>query len=262
MAIRPLPVGNQSNKPNVFGDALTEFLKTRKTKANENYAQNRTDRTSEVAVDVVDKSAGNVHRNQFGIPTKKPLDLGGQFGSQLDTLSRTGQSATLAAVERAKHQEIERLKSLSQFSVDFKFSNLSSIVPGASANNPGAKAVALALQAYQNKTPYVWGGNSLTRGVDCSGLVQQVYGQLGIKLPRTTYEQAKNGKQVPLSSLLPGDLVFYNTGARDPNGIGRNSHVAIYIGNGQVVHAVNSREGIKTTNITHSGAPSMGLRPW
>src|SRR5690606_16347624 len=54
--------------------------------------------------------------------------------------------------------------------------------------------------------PYVWGGNSLTKGVDCSGLVQQVYKQFGIALPRTADQQAHTGVKTSISKLLPGDL--------------------------------------------------------
>jgi cell wall-associated NlpC family hydrolase len=154
---------------------------------------------------------------------------------------------------------------LSQYGLtgDFSVGPSGADIPGATANNPGAKAVALAMKAVQNHTPYVWGGNSLTRGVDCSGLVQQVYRQLGISLPRTTYEQAKSGRRVSTTQLRPGELVFYNTGSRDPNGIGTYGHVAIYMGNGKVVEAANSRAGLRVSNLTgYNGAPAAAVRPY
>jgi cell wall-associated NlpC family hydrolase len=135
--------------------------------------------------------------------------------------------------------------------------------PGSTNNNPGAQAVAIAITAFKNHTPYSWGGNSLTNGVDCSGLVQQAYAKLGIKLPRTTYEQAKSGQVIHgIQNALPGDLVFYNTGSSDPNGIGKNSHVALYLGNGMVIEAYNSRVGIREAKFDTSGAPSTIIRPW
>ncbi|MFV0464781.1 MAG: NlpC/P60 family protein [Lachnospiraceae bacterium] len=88
---------------------------------------------------------------------------------------------------------------------------------------------------------YVWGGTSLTNGADCSGFVQSVFKNYGIYLPRTSGSQASAGTKVSTSEALPGDLFFYGSGS----GI---NHVAIYIGNGQVVHASNARTGIKISN--------------
>lgn len=87
--------------------------------------------------------------------------------------------------------------------------------------------------------PYVWGGTSLTRGADCSGFTQSVMRNFGVNLPRVSREQAKAGKAVKSSEMRPGDLVFYT------NSGGTVNHVAIYIGNGQVVHAASRRSGIR-----------------
>jgi len=133
----------------------------------------------------------------------------------------------------------------------------STAIPGADSNNVGAKAAAMAMQVAQNHTAYVWGGNSLSTGVDCSGLVQQIYSKLGISVPRVTYEQARHGKQVSVNQIRPGDLVFYRPGSRGPE------HVGIYVGNGHVVHAANSRLGVITSNLNNSnGAPMLILRPY
>jgi peptidoglycan DL-endopeptidase CwlO len=76
-------------------------------------------------------------------------------------------------------------------------------------------------------TPYVWGGASPGRGFDCSGLVQYVYGKLGIALPHYTVAQYRRGRPVSRSRLRPGDLVFFS---------GLN-HVGIYAGRGKYIHA-------------------------
>lgn len=97
--------------------------------------------------------------------------------------------------------------------------------------------VNFALQYVGN--PYVWGGTSLTRGADCSGFVQSVMRNFGISLPRTSREQAKVGRAINSSEMRPGDLIFY------ANSSGTINHVAMYIGNGQIVHAASTRSGIR-----------------
>lgn len=89
--------------------------------------------------------------------------------------------------------------------------------------------------------PYVWGGVSLTKGADCSGFVLSVYKQFGISLPHSSRAQAGYGTKINASEAQPGDLFFY---AKN----GTINHVAIYIGNGQVVHASSPRTGIKISN--------------
>ena len=94
--------------------------------------------------------------------------------------------------------------------------------------------------------PYVYGGTSLTNGADCSGFVQSVYKNFGYSLPRTATPQSSAGTAVSIAALQPGDLVFYD------HGTGAVQHVGIYIGNGQIVHASNSRTGIKISNVNYS----------
>lgn len=87
---------------------------------------------------------------------------------------------------------------------------------------------------------YVWGGNDPHTGADCSGFVKYVLSHVaGVGLPRTSREQAKAGRSVKSSEMRPGDLIFYT------NSKGTVNHVAMYIGNGQIVHAASRRSGIK-----------------
>ncbi len=87
--------------------------------------------------------------------------------------------------------------------------------------------------------PYVWGGTSLTKGTDCSGFTMSVYSHFGIGLPHYSGSQAGMGNAVKSSEMKPGDLIFY------ANSSGTVNHVAMYIGNGQIVHAASRRSGIK-----------------
>lgn len=103
---------------------------------------------------------------------------------------------------------------------------------------------------------YVWGGNSLDTGVDCSGFVQQIYKMYGYYLPRNSRYQSESYTAISQSELLPGDLVFYSS-----NGV--INHVAMYIGDGYVVHASNRNPypagGIKVSKMLYK-APAKFIR--
>ena len=86
--------------------------------------------------------------------------------------------------------------------------------------------------------PYVWGGTSLTNGADCSGFTMAVMSHFGVSLPHHSGSQANCGRSISSSEMRPCDLVFYSGG-------GAINHVALYIGNGQVVHASSAKTGIK-----------------
>ena len=99
--------------------------------------------------------------------------------------------------------------------------------------------------------PYKWGGTNLTGGIDCSGFVQAVYRQFGYSLPRTSAAQRNYGIQIDsLKDALPGDIICYQ------------GHVALYLGNGQIVHASNSkpypRGGVKVSKV--GIRPIIGIR--
>ena len=104
----------------------------------------------------------------------------------------------------------------------------------------GQAAVDYALQFVGN--PYVYGGNSLTSGTDCSGFTKLVYANFGIDLHRVAADQIYDGYAVSLDDIQPGDLVLsgYN---------GSICHSSMYIGNGQLVHALNENVGIVVTDL-------------
>jgi uncharacterized protein YgiM (DUF1202 family) len=109
----------------------------------------------------------------------------------------------------------------------------------------GVSSLRASLVAFAKKylgNPYVWGGTNLNSGVDCSGFTRAVYSNFGYSLPRVSRDQAYAGTSISSSNAKPGDLVFYGSGSYI-------NHVAIYIGNGQVIHASNPRTGIKISNM-------------
>ena len=95
-------------------------------------------------------------------------------------------------------------------------------------------------------TPYKWGGSTTSTGFDCSGMIQFVYkNALGVSLPRTARDMAAARRKIPDSRLKAGDLVFFNTG-----GANKYSHVGLYIGNGEFIHAPSSGKTIKTEKLS------------
>lgn len=91
-------------------------------------------------------------------------------------------------------------------------------------------------------TPYVWGGNDLNRGIDCSGFVKKLFGQVGMNLPRTAAEQALVGQSITrLEDLQKGDRLYFWENKRNKIG-----HTGIYLGNGYFVHSSRGKNGVDT----------------
>ena len=162
------------------------------------------------------------------------------------------EKARLAEEERVRKEAEEAAKKADEASAKKKKSASSSestdnaestessetAAPAVTAPVSGSRAaiVSYALQFVGN--PYVAGGTSLTNGADCSGFTYSVFADCGISIPRDSRSQAAGGTPVDLSAIQPGDLLFYSNG-------GSINHVALYIGNGQVVHASTAKTGIK-----------------
>ena len=140
--------------------------------------------------------------------------------------SKAEEAARLAkeAEERRKAREAAAKTSKKKTSVTYT-------VDTGSGSEMGQAVAEYALQFVGN--PYVYGGVSLTNGADCSGFVMSVYANFGVKLPHSSAADRKQGYAVDgLKNVQPGDLICYS------------GHVALYIGNGQIVHAANSKKGI------------------
>lgn len=195
-------------------------------------------------------------KEKTGFVSKQYVDLSYEFQYAI-TIEE--EQAKLAAEAAAKKAEEERLRKLAAEQAAKKAAEEAAKKAAAKAEADAAKKE---LENQKNLTtdaakkrqevanyalnfvgnPYVWGGTSLTKGADCSGFVQSIYKQFGYTIPRVAKDQAKSAGyctiKPTLENLLPGDLIFYidNKGVVD--------HVAMYIGNGKIVHAANKKKGI------------------
>ena len=138
------------------------------------------------------------------------------FAATKAAVEKAGEAFVAGMTETAEAEEVLSEEELRQQIVDF------------------------ALQFEGN--PYVYGGTSLTNGADCSGFVMSVFAQFGYSLPRVAADQYNQSVKKSVGDLEPGDLVFYGSGI---------SHVALYIGNGQIIHASTSASGIKISNYDY-----------
>ena len=118
-------------------------------------------------------------------------------------------------------------------------SSVEELENGTGVSDTRVSLVQYALQFVGNR--YVWGGTSLTNGIDCSGFTMQIYARYGISLPHHAASQPGYGTRISASDAQPGDLFFYGSGSTI-------SHVGIYIGNGQIGHASNARTGLKVSS--------------
>lgn len=118
-----------------------------------------------------------------------------------------------------------------------------------SSGSVRSSMVSYAMQFLGNR--YVYGGTSLTNGTDCSGFTMRIYEHFGYSIPRTSSAQASFTTTISSSEAQPGDLFFYGYGSSV-------SHVAMYIGGGQVIHASNERTGIKISNAFYRTPIKVG----
>ena len=148
----------------------------------------------------------------------------------------------------------KKKKSSSSDSSNSSSSSSSNGSSSSSSNSSGTSSVRSSMVAYAKQflgNPYVYGGTSLTNGTDCSGFVMRIYEHFGYGLPRTSSAQAGATRTISSSEAKPGDLFFYGNGSSV-------SHVAMYIGGGQVIHASSKRTGIKISNAFYRTPIKVG----
>ena len=146
------------------------------------------------------------------------------FAATKAAVEKAGEAFVAGMTETAEAEEVLSEEELRQQIVDF------------------------ALQFEGN--PYVYGGTSLTNGADCSGFVMSVFANFGYSLPRVAAAQCDASTKKDISQLEPGDLVFYGSGYVD--------HVALYIGDGKIIHASGAATGIKISNYDYEQPAAVG----
>ena len=191
---------------------------------------------------------------------------GETFTDSSEDTDATGSVSALASVlakqtEEQTQEFVEKAEKTSEKAEQEKAAALESIqktiedVKKKAAEEAEAQRVAkrqavvdFALQFEGN--PYVYGGTSLTNGADCSGFVMSVFANFGYSLPRVAAAQCDASTKKDISQLEPGDLVFYGNGYVD--------HVALYIGDGKIIHASGAATGIKISNYDYEQPAAIG----
>lgn len=183
-------------------------------------------------------------------------DLKGRLNADLDKkkkesanydseIKKMKQSAAIAKQQLQQEQnQLKQLKAsqskpnTAATSGNYATTDYTSVIDNASGSDMGKNVAKYACQFIGN--PYVLGGTSLTNGADCSGFTFRVYSDFGYRLPRTSYEQRSAGTGVSYDEAQPGDLICYE------------GHVALYIGDGLIVHASSKTTGIKISRATYN----------
>lgn len=181
-----------------------------------------------------------INANDTGYVSSEYVDLSTEFEEAVSIKEEQDRLEAEDAASASSEQTQAVKKSNNTQTTSAKFTSNKASTAGTSSlrNN----IVEYALQFAGNS--YVWGGTSLTNGADCSGYTQSVFRDNGISIPRTSRSQASSGRSVSVDNMKPGDLIFY-----DRNG--SINHVAIYIGNGEVISASNPTYGIRITSYNY-----------
>ena len=205
-------------------------------------------KTSKAAIQRHQFELRNAHAQQQRVVAQRAAEkqhIESQLAQRRQLLSSIrGEIARIKAAEAAQQRQLEasaqaRLASAGPAPSVTGVGVGASTPEGSTVAPPNVHGGVVGIAMHYLGVPYVWGGAS-PRGFDCSGLVMYVFAQIGVSLPHSSYAQYNMGTPVSISQLQPGDLVFF-AGA---------SHVGIYIGGGQFIHAPHTGDVVKISSLS------------
>lgn len=188
--------------------------------------------------------------NEFGYVSSDYVELWTEYEEAVsieEEQERLEEEAAAIAAEQALSSEDSNSSATSGKVASLSISKSNSTTSDNGNSNSSNSSLRSKIVQYALKflgNAYVWGGTSLSNGVDCSGFTQSVFADFGISISRTSRTQATGGRKVSFDNLQLGDLIFY---ARN----GTVNHVALYIGNGKVVSASSPSTGIRITSYNY-----------
>ena len=188
---------------------------------------------------------------QLAAQRNTTVELETQYQEQLDAQRKAAEEAAAKAAAEKAAQEAAAQQAAAQAAAQPQ-----APAPSAPAASSGRGASAVAAAKTFLGVPYVWGGESYN-GVDCSGLVMLSYRQVGVSLYHSSRVQYGQGTKVPLSQMQPGDLIFWSKNGTQP-GI---YHVAMYVGDGQMIEAPNFNMVVRITPVRYSKIMPYAVRP-
>lgn len=219
---------------------------------NENYTIKKFDKTGEWVKIKIGPGVSGWVSSQF-VNVSIDMDTAITLKEEREMIRRQQEEAERIAREAAETAEAAQQQD-DDYSQDSSDDEPSYTAPQQTYGDGGSSSSGVAVVAYAKQflgNPYVYGGASLTNGTDCSGFTMSVYAHFGYSLNRTSYTQVNNGRSVSMSSLQAGDLLFYKYNSSTI------SHVAMYIGGGQIIHASTENTGII---ISGMGSPCAARR--
>lgn len=194
---------------------------------------------------------------QLAAQRNTTVELETQYQEQLDAQRKAAEEAAAKAAAEKAAQEAAAQQAAAQAAAQQQaVAQPQAPAPSAPAASSGRGASAVAAAKTFLGVPYVWGGESYN-GVDCSGLVMLSYRQVGVSLYHSSRVQYGQGTKVPLSQMQPGDLIFWSKNGTQP-GI---YHVAMYVGDGQMIEAPNFNMVVRITPVRYSKIMPYAVRP-
>ncbi|KRN28285.1 NlpC/P60 family protein [Liquorilactobacillus mali] len=232
---------------NDMADLAVQKIQLKVKKAKEDAAKEK----AEAALAAAQKAAAAVKAAKSSADANKALATATKAVATVTTTNTNSGTTTSNTSTNSSNNSNNSSTSSSATVTQTAYSTTSTATASSSSSVDTSSVVAAALSLTKMNIPYVWGGESLS-GMDCSGLTAYVYAKFGVSLPHNTVAQEGYVTYESVSQAQPGDLLFWGSK-------GASYHVAIYIGNGQYVHAPRTGETVRVGSVS-GYAPSFAGR--